>query len=49
MSVWTPIVFVFGVLALILLAVTLLHHERWVHLLALHYTNHVARINVATY
>lgn len=49
MSVWTPILFIIGVLVFILLAVTLLHHERWVLLLALHYTNHVARINVATY
>lgn len=44
MSVWTPVLFVIGVLVLILLAVTLLYHERWVLLLALHYTNHVTRL-----
>lgn len=49
MSVWTPILFVIGVLILILLAVTLLYHERWVLLLAPHYTYYVAMINVATY
>lgn len=46
---WTPVFFVIGVVVLILLAVTLRYYERWVLLLALHYTNHVARINVATY